>query len=434
MKKRLLSVLLSGALLTTGLMTGCGGDGGKAEKATEKEEQKKLEAKNPEEIEGEFTYWTYTDSANNLVKAFNEKYPNVKVNLQIFGGEEYRTKILTALQSGDNVPDVFDLEENYAYEFLDSDLIADLSYIDIEKLTENYYDFQLAQMKDSDGNYKAVTFQSSPVVFWYLRDACEKWLGTSDPVEISNMLSDWDSIIAKGEEVYAASNGEVHLWPNIAEMVKVDAFSFEPLVREQKLNVGDEWIGMIDEMRTMYESDANAELGSWSSEWAAAWNEGSILFRVMPSWDYFTDWDANNGNVGVAVPFNASYEGATQTCVYEKSENKDVAGVFLEYLTTDEFQTLNLNEYNQFPASKTAVEASKEGYSAEEFGGQNILETYGEVCEKIKPIVPDKYTRATQNDFQKAVTDGIKAGKDNDAIIEEFKKMVRDKFPEVTVE
>lgn len=260
MKKRLLSVLLSGALLTTGLMTGCGGDGGKAEKATEKEEQKKLEVKNPEEIEGEFTYWTYTDSANNLVKAFNEKYPNVKVNLQIFGGEEYRTKILTALQSGDNVPDVFDLEENYAYEFLDSDLIADLSYIDIEKLTENYYDFQLAQMKDSDGNYKAVTFQSSPVVFWYLRDACEKWLGTSDPVEISNMLSDWDSIIAKGEEVYAASNGEVHLWPNIAEMVKVDAFSFEPLVREQKLNVGDEWIGMIDEMRTMYESDANAEL------------------------------------------------------------------------------------------------------------------------------------------------------------------------------
>ncbi len=434
MKKRLLSVLLSGALLATGLMTGCGGDGGKTEKATEKEEQEKLEAKNPEEIEGEFTYWTYTDSANNLVKAFNEKYPNVKVNLQIFGGEEYRTKILTALQSGDNVPDVFDLEENYAYEFLDSDLIADLSYIDIEKLTENYYDFQLAQMKDSDGNYKAVTFQSSPVVFWYLRDACEKWLGTSDPVEISNMLSDWDSIIAKGEEVYQASNGEVHLWPNIAEMVKVDAFSFEPLVREQKLDVGDEWIGMIDKMRTMYESDANAELGSWSSEWAAAWNEGSILFRVMPSWDFFTDWDANNGNVGVAVPFNASYEGATQTCVYEKSEKKDVAGIFLEYLTTDEFQTLNLNEYNQFPASKTAVEASKEGYAAEEFGGQNILETYGEVCEKIKPIVPDKYTRATQNDFQKAVTDGIKAGKDNDAIIEEFKKMVRDKFPEVTVE
>lgn len=434
MKKKLLSVLLSGALLTMGILTGCGSDGGASEKETAKEEQKKLEAKNPEEIEGEFTYWTYTDSANNLVEAFNEKYPNVKVNLQIFGGDEYRTKILTALQSGDNVPDVFDLEENYAYEFLDSDLIADLSYIDIEKLTENYYDFQLAQMKDSDGNYKALTFQSSPVVFWYLRDACEKWLGTSDPVEISNMLSDWESIIAKGEEVYAASNGEVHLWPNITEMVKVDAFSFEPLVREQKLNVGDEWMGMIDEMRKMYGSDANAELASWSSEWAAAWNEGSILFRVMPSWDFFTDWDANNGNVGVAVPFNASYEGATQTCVYEKSEKKDVAGVFLEYLTTDEFQTLNLNEYNQFPASKTAVEASKEGYSAEEFGGQNILETYGEVCEKIKPIVPDKYTRATQNDFQKVVTDGIKADKDNDAIIEEFQKVVRDKFPEVTVE
>ena len=51
-------------------------------------------------------------------------------------------------------------------------------------------------------------------------------LGTSDPAEISAMLTDWPTIIAKGEEVYEKSNGTVQLWPNIAERVKVDAFSF----------------------------------------------------------------------------------------------------------------------------------------------------------------------------------------------------------------
>ena len=239
---------------------------------------------------GEFTYWTYTDSANNLVKAFNEVYPNVTVDLQVFGGDEYKTKILTALQSGTDVPDVFDLEENYMYEFLDSDLIADLSYIGVEGLTQDYYGFQTAQMKDSSCNYKAMIFQSSPVCFWYLRDACEEWLGTSDPDEISAMLTDWDTIIAKSEEISEASGGTVHLWPNITEMVKVDAFSFTPLVRGGKLEITDEWLGMIDSMRKMYESDANA------------------------------------GNVGIAVPFKAAYEGATGTCVYNDSDKKDLAG------------------------------------------------------------------------------------------------------------
>ena len=452
MKKKLLSVILSTAMLA-GALAGCGGQeseetaapanaetvqetAGAAEESAEGagEAAASEETVDPASVTGEFTYWTYTDSANNLVKAFNEVYPNVTVDLQVFGGDEYKTKILTALQSGTDVPDVFDLEENYMYEFLDSDLIADLSYIDVEGLTQDYYGFQTAQMKDSSGNYKAMIFQSSPVCFWYLRDACEEWLGTSDPDEISAMLTDWDTIIAKGEEISEASGGTVHLWPNITEMVKVDAFSFTPLVRDGKLEITDEWLGMIDSMRKMYASDANAELGSWSSEWAAAWNDGTVLLRVMPSWDFFTDWDANAGNVGIAVPFKAAYEGATGTCVYNDSDKKDLAGLFLTYIASDDFQKLNMENYNQVPAIKAVCDELAEGFSAEDYGGQNLLATYSEICDKIADITPDKYTRATQNLFQKVATDGIKAGQTNDEIVAEFKKQLQDQYPEVIME
>ena len=449
MKKKLLSVLLSAAMLAA-VLAGCGSSAPAPAESTGNDasvpaaessqaaetgsEETEAAQADPASLEGEFTYWTYTDSANNLVNAFNEKYPNVKIDLQVFGGDEYKTKILTALQSGDNVPDVFDLEENYMYEFLDSDLIADLSYMNIEELTKDFYDFQVAGMKDSTGKFKAMSFQSSPVGFWYLRDACEEWLGTSDPAEISAMLTDWPTIIAKGEEVYEKSNGTVQLWPNIAEMVKVDAFSFDPLVRDSKLEITDDWIGMIDNMRTMYNSKANAELGSWSSEWAAAWNDGKILFRVMPSWDFFTDWDTNKGNVGIAVPFNASYEGVTGTCVYNESDKKDLAAAFLAYIASDDFQKLNLEKYNQVPASKKVCDEMAEGFTSEDFGGQNLLATYSEICDKIVGITPDKFTRVTQNKFQEAATNGIKEGKDNDAIIDEFKKKLHDMSPEVVMD
>lgn len=448
MKKKIMSVLLAASVLT-GVLAGCGAkpeeqapaastpaaeNEASAETAAPSEGTADAEVEDPALVTGEFTYWTYTDSANNLVKAFNEVYPNISINLQVFGGDEYKTKILTALQSGQDVPDVFDLEENYMYEFLDSDLIADLSYMDIEELTSDFFDFQIASMKDSNDRFKTLTFQSSPVCFWYLRDAAEQWLGTSDPAEISNMLSDWNTVIAKGEEIYEKSNGEVSLWPNITEMVKVDAFSFDPLVNDGRLAVTDDWMGLLDNMRTMYESKANAELGSWGSDWAAAWNDGKLLFRVMPSWDFFTDWEKNAGNVGVATPFRASYEGATGICVYEKSEKKDLAANFLAYVASDDFQKLNAENYNQVPASKAVCDALAKDSSSENFGGQKLMATYSEICNKIVGITPDKYTRSVQNLFQKWATDGIKAGKDNEGIIEDFKKALHDQYPEVVLD
>lgn len=359
MKKKILSVLLTASMLT-GVLAGCSSKPSEttpsetpsdttpaaaqttpaADETAPAEETQPAEAEDPASVTGEFTYWTYTDSANNLVKAFNEVYPNVSIDRQVFGGDEYKTKILTALQSGQGVPDVFDLEENYMYEFLDSDIIADLSYMNFEELTKDYFDFQIASMKDSDGRFKTLSFQSSPVCFWYLRDAAEEWLGTSDPAEISAMLGDWETVIAKGEEIYEKSNSEVSLWPNITEMVKVDAFSFDPLVKDGKLVISDDWMGLLDNMRTMYESKANAELGSWGSDWAAAWNDGKLIFRVMPSWDFFTDWEKNAGNVGVATPFRASYEGATGICVYDKTDKKDLAAKFLAYVASDDFQKI----------------------------------------------------------------------------------------------
>ncbi len=385
------------------------------------------------ELTGTLTYWTYTDNAYQLTTEFAKKYPNVTVDVQVFGGDEYKTKIVTALQDGTNVPDIFDLEEGYVYEFLDSSLIADLSYIGIEELTANYYGYQIASMKDSSGNFKCLTFMSNPVLFWYLRDACEKWLGTSDPAEISAMITCWDDMLQLQKKVWEESNGEVAVFGTIGEMPKVSAFSFDPLVQNGELVITQDWIDLIDEIRNFYESGVDPEYGSWSGEWATAWNSGKLLFRTMPSWDFFTDWSVNEGNVGVAVPFKASFEGQTCLCVYNKSPNKELAGEFLKFIASDEFQIANMENNNQVPASRTAIAAMAETNSDPKFGGQNLIATFGEVLENVESITPDKYTRSVQNLFQKTVTNGVKAGEDNDTILSNFKAALADQYPEVVI-
>ncbi len=383
------------------------------------------------ELKGEIVYWSYTDNAQHLVTEFNKKYPDVKVNLQVFGGDEYKTKLITTIQDGKDMPDIFDLEENYAYEFLDSDVIADLSKMGYEDVMADFYAYMVAGARDSYGAIKAVNFQTSPVGFWYLRDACEKWLGTSDPDELAAMMNGWDAIKELSRKVKEASEGKVYLMPNTIEFVKVVGFSFTPFVRDGVFSVGQEWLDLIDTMRSFREEGLVADLNSWSGDWASKWNAGECLIRVMPSWDFFTDWGKNEGNVGIIKPFENAFEGATLICMNSATDKKDLCDAFLRFVCSEEFQVANMVNYTQVPANAVVARKLAEGYSEPKFGGQNLMKTYDEINTGVAAIVPDKYTRTLQNKFQGYAESGVLAGETNEEIIAKFTAEVKDMYPEL---
>lgn len=385
----------------------------------------------PEELSGSFTYWTFTDFSNNLVEAFEKENPGVSIDIQVFGGDEYKTKLLTTLQSGQDIPDMFDLEASYVYEFLDSDMLEDLTARGFEDLMSDFYPYVLSTSRDSNGTLKGVNFQTSPVCLWYLRDACEEWLGTSDPDEISSMLGSVDDIMTVAADVHEKSNGTVSLFGNMNDLSNIMTYSFQPFVRDGKHEMTEDWLNLIDTMRNFYNSGYDPELPGWSEDWAAKWNAGELLIRVMPSWDYFTDWEQNAGNVGIAAPFLNSYEGGTIVCMYSGSENKELGDAFLRYLCSDEFQTWNMENNNQVPASQSVSKKLAENYTAEDFGGQNLMAVYDEINANISDVIPDKYTSDLKNLFTKHASDGIKNGLSNDEIVANFEAEAKDRYPEI---
>lgn len=393
------------------------------------------ETTNPYEVDetlvGEFTWWTFFDQAPFLKAEFEKKYPNVHIDLQVFGGDEYQTKLMNTLPTGQGVPDLFDLEEGYVYKFINSPLVANLDELGLGEVCGAYYDWAVAMGRDESGVLKGVCDNVSPVAYWYLRDAMEKWLGTSDDAEISAILSDWDAVKAKALEIKENSNGEVYLWPNLGEMVKVEGYSLPPFARNGKFAIDEGWIKLLDTMRDFWNAGIVADLGSWGGEWSANWNDGKLLIRTMPSWDFFTDWGKNEGNVGVAAPHLKSYEGGTYRAIYAKSEKKDLCVKFIEFLTTEVYQIENLKANNQMPANKNVINILGPDYTNAKFGGQNIMKTYDAICAGIKDIVPDKYTRDLQNKFSKHAQQGIKDGLDNETIIANFIAEVKDTYPEL---
>lgn len=384
-----------------------------------------------ETLTGEFTWWSFFDQAPFIKEQFEAKYPNVTITLEVFGGDDYQTKIMNTLPTKQGVPDLFDLEEGYVYKFIDSPLLANLEELGLGTACENYYDWAVAMGRDSNGVLKGVCDNVSPVAYWYLRDQMAKWLGTSDDAEISAILGSWDAMQEKALEIKEASEGTVYLFPNLSEMVKVAGYSLTPFARDGEFAIDQGWIDLVDTMRSFYEADVVADFGSWGGEWASNWNDGTLLIRTMPSWDFFTDWEKNTGNVGVAAPFLNSYEGGTYRAIYANSEKKELCAKFIEFLTTEEYQLQNLAVNNQMPANKNIVNVLGDDYTNEKFGGQNIMKTYDAICANISNIVPDKYTRDLQNKFAKHAEQGIKDGLDNDTIIANFKAEVQDSYPEL---
>lgn len=423
--------LLSAILLTAMVVTTLAGCGSKPTQTKTTAKKVTVSDADPSTFKGELTWWTYFDQAPYIKKAFEAKYPNVKINLQTFGGDQYQTKLMTTIQSGQGIPDMFDLEEGYVYKFLDSDAVADLGALGANDLVKDYYPWAADMGKDSKGTLKAVCNNVSPVALWYLRDAMQKWLGTSDPDQIADKLSSWDKVVAVAQDVKQKSNGTVYLWPNIDEVVKIEGYSITPFVRNGKFSIDPKWNDVLKIMRTLYDQKLTANLDSWGQDWANQWNQGKLLIRVMPSWDFFTDWKKNTGNVGVAKPLKCSYEGGTYTAVYAKSDKKDLAMQFIKFITTTDFQIDNLNTNNQMPANTKVFDQIGANYTAPKFGNQNILKTYNDVLKAIPNIVPDKYTRDVQNIFGKHAEQGIKKGESDDQIIKEFEAEVKDKYPEI---
>jgi multiple sugar transport system substrate-binding protein len=151
----------------------------------------------------------------------------------------------------------------------------------------------------------------------------------------------------------------------------------------------------------------------------------------MPSWDFFSDWKINTGNVGVAKPPRNSYEGGTYRAIYAKSDKKALVMEFLKFMASEQFQTMNLEANNQMPANTKVVAAQSATYAPEKFAGQNLLKTYDSISKGILDIVPDKYTRRAQNLFSKYAQEGVRNGYSDAQIVSNLKKALKDEFPEI---
>ena len=212
MKKKMLSFLLTGAMFAC-MLTGCGKAEEQAEQGTaaqepaqEAQESDSVDISAEEEGEEEvtITYANFNASGGNeetlqkMYEAFHEEYPQITVDIETIGYDDYFTQMQTRVAGG-TAPDCYELNiENFAA-YANKGVLAELTGIDVS----GYNETALSAF-GIDGKQYGVPGNFSNVVLIYNKDLF-------DQAEIEYPTNDWtwddameacEKISALGDDIY----------------------------------------------------------------------------------------------------------------------------------------------------------------------------------------------------------------------------------------
>lgn len=386
--------------------------------------------------------WTFTNEANYPVKEFEKRYPDVKVNLLYINGVNYIQKLISVLQTGKKVPDVFFVEITTWPEIRQIPLLENLSKppYNAQQILNQQFPYIQAIEKDKNGNIKGLGYQGTPGAFYYRRDLAKKYLGTDAPAQVSQKISSWDKIMSLGEKVARESHGKVHVLSSWNDIDAVQsAIIKKPWVVNGKLVIDKARLDEIDLAKEARSKNVLAEYKPWSSAWSASMQKGTVMFYPMPTWAlpfvFEADAPKTSGEWGLANGPSAFSGGGTFLAMYSKSKHKDLAWKFMKFYTSDPTFSKKLAKSQQYFLSNEKIDKELAPTLTSKFlGGQKYFNFFEKAGENV-PVVPrTKYDGDINTIWSSKMDDYLNGNiKTKARMIKDFKTEVAHDFPEIEV-
>jgi len=374
--------------LTVGALTACsGGNAGGAAGGSADDIEKALEAG------GEITYWSWTPSAEAQVKAFEAKYPKVKVNYVNAGTntEEY-TKLQNAIKAGSGAPDVVQIEYYAFPQFALSDSLVDLSSYGFADLKGDYATGPWGSV-NFDGKLYGLPQDSGPMALFYNKSVFDQY-GIAVPTT-------WDEYVAAGEKLHAADptkyitadNGDSGFTTSM--IWQAGGTPFKTSGTDVTIDLQDEGSKKFaDNWNRLIEGGLISNTPSWSDEWFKGLGDGSIASLVIGAWmPGVLESSVKDGSGKWAVAPIPTYDGKAVTAenggggqaVTKQSKNPALAAGFLKWLNNDDESLKIFAESGGFPS--TTAQLSDPAFvdkKSDYFGGQQINQVLTQASSEVR--------------------------------------------------
>lgn len=323
-----------------------------------------------------------------LAEAYMAENPDVEIEVQALGWDEYWTK-LEATATSDTMPDIFWMHSNQMFKYADAGMLADCSEL-IDP--ENYAETAVENAKGSDGKLYGVPKDKDIVGLLYNKEIFD-----AAEVEYPDDTWTWEDMEEASQKIYAATGKYGYM-----------AYSHDQIGYWNFVYQNGGQILSEDGTEPCYTEDATKEaiayyIGLQENEWcptqAQFANTGAaeLFFSGQGAMYYAGNWDLTNlcknypdmnGKWDVAVlpkcpdPENgegrASISNSVSYATPAHGKHKETALDFLEFLGSEEGQRLQGETGVSIPAynglEKTWVDTfAQQGY---ELHVENLTEMF----------------------------------------------------------
>lgn len=423
-------------------------------------------------LTGTLKIWSFTNELQTHALAFQKANPDVKVEyteISMTNGE-FQTKVKAAALT-DDVPDCVALEASFVREWVESDLLADLSSL-LPKAQEMGTYQNTIDVGTYDGEVRALSYQTTPGAVFYRRSLATEYFGTDDPAKIQALMGDMTKFQDMAKVVKEKSAGNTYMVASTGDFTNLfyanreqpwivdDAFVIDPMVDQ-----------LMDMAKTFRTEGYEAQATQWQEGWFAGMNDSlvdaggsakQVFCYFLPTWglpyvlmqnagDTAGDWACINGPL--PYQWGGTWVGAMKT-----AKSPELAKAFAEFVALDETNLTNwatgvyTNEYlkaidpsigelvqnpGDFVSSKVVVDkitASFDNSDASKFlGGENSYSGFAAAAPNVSARLMQGSDDAIQRSFNDPLENFVSGKMTKEEAVQAFKDAVQSEFPEIAV-
>ena len=345
-------------------------------------------ASGDEVIELELWYWQ-SSLNDQLIEQVSTQFPNIKINANKFNSENMQEKVVSALASNSDLPDILCMDDWVSMLLPDADKFYNLYDLGAADYEDQYVDWKWQKAMTADGKMIGFPIDAGPTVMFYRADLFEAAGLPSDPAEVSAQFATWDGALAAAK--------------TMKETTGVNMFDFTKNL--YWMMICQQPQGLVDENNEFIGDSAGAKEAFYTAaeftpycfgmdsmygtEWAAAMNNGDVAAYCSAVWTIdMLKGDAPDtaGNWRVAqMPGGPANYGGSCLGIPATSEHPEEAFQVITWLQNAQNQAIQLKENSLFPTNLEALSNPELMAADEFFGGQVINEIFAEATRNIPP-------------------------------------------------
>ena len=336
------------------------------------------------------TIWDWDEAhLTHMTEWYMERHPDVKIETLVVAATDYMQKFQSAVASGSGVPDIVLAEMAYRGRLFDMGVLEDLSQEPYSVKSEDMFDFATTLGSGPNGELYGVEQQICPSGFAYRRDLAKEYLGTDDPDEIAEMISDWDKMFEIGQQVIEKSGGAVTIFPGVTVLKDILINrNVSDYINGDEIDLTSRYTGVLETITKFNQAGLLGKQEDSTPALANSYAAGEVLFYPCAPWSLkwgvTTNDPEGSGNWGLTkAPENGFTYGGTSVGIYSGSENKDAAWEYIqEVYCTGEGVEEAYRQFGFMTGFKAPYEDensyffTEEGQYDEFFGGQNLADYF----------------------------------------------------------